>query len=278
MVERLRRAVRRVVFLQTIEHVQDPGAVLEHFAACSRPAASRSSRRRTCSRSRRRAPSAPATRGTSASTAPEEFRALCAAHFAHVELLGLFHARKLRAAPGRDRRGSGGTRVHAAARAHAAASTTASRRRSPRATSPCAPGATSTARSTSSRCCARDAHARPPGDRPAHAHAVRARASGRGRSARSGCGRRSRRPTSRCSTLLDRGAPVTLSLTPVLCDQLEAPGAMDRCRAFLRDVRPASHRARRRGRPRRRRRGRGPRARARRRRLRGAPSSGCRPT
>jgi 1,4-alpha-glucan branching enzyme len=42
--------------------------------------------------------------------------------------------------------------------------------------------------------------------------------------------------------LLDRGAPVTLSLTPVLCDQLEAPGALERCRAFLADVRPASHR------------------------------------
>jgi 1,4-alpha-glucan branching enzyme len=35
---------------------------------------------------------------------------------------------------------------------------------------------------------------------------------------------------------------VTLSLTPVLCDQLEAPGALDRCLAFLRDVRPESHR------------------------------------
>jgi 1,4-alpha-glucan branching enzyme len=42
--------------------------------------------------------------------------------------------------------------------------------------------------------------------------------------------------------LLERGAPVTLSLTPVLCDQLEAPGALDRCRAFLRDVRPETHR------------------------------------
>ena len=41
--------------------------------------------------------------------------------------------------------------------------------------------------------------------------------------------------------VLQAGAPVTLSLTPVLCDQLEAPGAIDRCRAFLRDVRPASH-------------------------------------
>jgi 1,4-alpha-glucan branching enzyme len=40
---------------------------------------------------------------------------------------------------------------------------------------------------------------------------------------------------------LDDGAPITLSLTPVLCDQLEAPGAMERCLAFLREVRPASH-------------------------------------
>jgi len=35
---------------------------------------------------------------------------------------------------------------------------------------------------------------------------------------------------------------VTLSLTPVLCDQLEAPGALERCLAFLRGVRPESHR------------------------------------
>jgi 1,4-alpha-glucan branching enzyme len=35
---------------------------------------------------------------------------------------------------------------------------------------------------------------------------------------------------------------ITLSLTPVLCDQLEAPGALDRCLAFLREVRPESHR------------------------------------
>lgn len=36
-------------------------------------------------------------------------------------------------------------------------------------------------------------------------------------------------------------APLTLSLTPVLCDQLEAPGAGERCVSFLRDVRPESH-------------------------------------
>jgi len=35
---------------------------------------------------------------------------------------------------------------------------------------------------------------------------------------------------------------VTLSVTPVLGDQLEAPGALERCAAFLREVRPESHR------------------------------------
>jgi 1,4-alpha-glucan branching enzyme len=37
-------------------------------------------------------------------------------------------------------------------------------------------------------------------------------------------------------------APITLSLTPVLCDQLEAPGAIERCVRFLKEVRPESHR------------------------------------
>ena len=37
-------------------------------------------------------------------------------------------------------------------------------------------------------------------------------------------------------------APITLSLTPVLCDQLEAPGAIERCLRFLTEVRPESHR------------------------------------
>ena len=39
-----------------------------------------------------------------------------------------------------------------------------------------------------------------------------------------------------------RARPLTLSLTPVLCDQLEAPGAMERCLAFLRRDPPESHR------------------------------------
>jgi 1,4-alpha-glucan branching enzyme len=44
--------------------------------------------------------------------------------------------------------------------------------------------------------------------------------------------------------LLDvlEGAPLTLSLTPVLCDQLEAPGVPERFMAFLHDVRAATHR------------------------------------
>jgi len=42
--------------------------------------------------------------------------------------------------------------------------------------------------------------------------------------------------------LLDGGAPLTLSLTPVLCDQLEAPGALERCREFLATIRVESHR------------------------------------
>jgi 1,4-alpha-glucan branching enzyme len=37
-------------------------------------------------------------------------------------------------------------------------------------------------------------------------------------------------------------APITLSLTPVLCDQLEAPGATDRCARFLTEIRTESHR------------------------------------
>jgi 1,4-alpha-glucan branching enzyme len=36
-------------------------------------------------------------------------------------------------------------------------------------------------------------------------------------------------------------APLTLSLTPVLCDQLESPTALERCLQFLREIRPASH-------------------------------------
>ena len=41
--------------------------------------------------------------------------------------------------------------------------------------------------------------------------------------------------------LLDGGAPLTLSLTPVLCDQLEAPGIGGRFRRFVEEVRRSTH-------------------------------------
>ncbi|HEV7585721.1 MAG TPA: 1,4-alpha-glucan branching protein domain-containing protein [Solirubrobacteraceae bacterium] len=41
--------------------------------------------------------------------------------------------------------------------------------------------------------------------------------------------------------LLDRGAPLTLSMTPVLCDQLEAPGLAGRLREFVESTRRQTH-------------------------------------
>ncbi len=86
-----------VVFLQTIEHVHDPVVVLEHFRSILAPAGVAYI-------------STPnlltlAPPGAEKSDNPwhlkeyraAEFRELCAGVFAHVELLGVFHARKLRA-------------------------------------------------------------------------------------------------------------------------------------------------------------------------------------
>jgi 2-polyprenyl-3-methyl-5-hydroxy-6-metoxy-1,4-benzoquinol methylase len=85
-----------VVFLQTIEHVHDPGAVLDHF-------------RSLVGETGAVFVSTPnvltlAPEGASRSDNPwhvheyrsEEFEQLCRAHFATVEMYGLFHARKLR--------------------------------------------------------------------------------------------------------------------------------------------------------------------------------------
>jgi 1,4-alpha-glucan branching enzyme len=41
--------------------------------------------------------------------------------------------------------------------------------------------------------------------------------------------------------LLDAGAPLTLSLTPVLCDQLQAPGVEERFATFIEEVRSRTH-------------------------------------
>src|SRR3954451_4330332 len=82
-----------IVFLQTIEHVPDPGELLEHFKRISDVAYISTPNVLTL-----------APQGAERSGNPwhvheyraEEFRALLTEHFAHVELLGLFHARMLR--------------------------------------------------------------------------------------------------------------------------------------------------------------------------------------
>src|SRR6185312_16305865 len=86
-----------VVFLQTIEHVVDPAAVLAHFARLLAPGGVAYV-------------STPnvltlAPPGAAKSDNPwhlreyraDEFAALCRGAFSSVEVLGLFHARKLRA-------------------------------------------------------------------------------------------------------------------------------------------------------------------------------------
>jgi SAM-dependent methyltransferase len=86
-----------VVFLQTIEHVEDPGKILEHFKAqLDGPGVAYVSTPNLLTL---------ASPGAEKSDNPwhlreyraAEFRELCEAHFPRVELFGLFHARKLRA-------------------------------------------------------------------------------------------------------------------------------------------------------------------------------------
>ncbi len=96
MIELWRGDVDCVVFLQTIEHVQDPDAVLEQIRSLIGPSGVAYV-------------STPnvltlAPEGAEKSGNPwhvkeyrhEEYRELCERHFGSVELLGLFHARKLR--------------------------------------------------------------------------------------------------------------------------------------------------------------------------------------
>src|SRR5215213_3343448 len=97
LVDRFVEPCDDVVFLQTIEHIEEPGAVLDHFAGMLAPGGTAYV-------------STPnvltlAPEGAEKSGNPwhvreyraHEFRALCEAHFARVQILGLFHARKLRA-------------------------------------------------------------------------------------------------------------------------------------------------------------------------------------
>jgi len=87
-----------VVFLQTIEHVTNPGELLEHFktlvADSARPAVFVSTPNVLTL-----APEGAERSGNPWHVheyRPEEFRALLDRHFAEVELFGLFHARRLR--------------------------------------------------------------------------------------------------------------------------------------------------------------------------------------
>ncbi len=96
LVESFAEPCDAVVFLQTIEHVQDPGAILEHFKSMTGEGGTAFV-------------STPnlltlAPPGAEKSDNPwhvkeyreAEFRELCEAHFEQVQLFGLFHARKLR--------------------------------------------------------------------------------------------------------------------------------------------------------------------------------------
>jgi len=86
-----------VVFLQTIEHVEDDAGVLRHFKSMLRPGGV------AYVSTPNLLTLAPPGAAKSDNPwhlreyRPEEFRALCESVFDRVELLGLFHARKLRA-------------------------------------------------------------------------------------------------------------------------------------------------------------------------------------
>ena len=95
MVEVFAEPCDAIVFLQTIEHVQDPDGVLEHFKAMLAPGGVVFV---STPNVLTLAPPGEARSGNPwhvREYRPEEFAALCSAHFRSVELHGLFHARKL---------------------------------------------------------------------------------------------------------------------------------------------------------------------------------------
>jgi 2-polyprenyl-3-methyl-5-hydroxy-6-metoxy-1,4-benzoquinol methylase len=96
MIETWTGDVDCVVFLQTIEHVQDPDAVLARLAALVGPDGVVYV---TTPNVLTLAPKGEPRSGNPwhvREYRPEEFAALCARHFSRTEQLGLFHARKLR--------------------------------------------------------------------------------------------------------------------------------------------------------------------------------------
>jgi 2-polyprenyl-3-methyl-5-hydroxy-6-metoxy-1,4-benzoquinol methylase len=97
LIETFAEPADAVVFLQTIEHLAEPGAALDHFATLVAGA-----RGQVFVSTPNVLTLAP--RGAERSGNPwhvheyraEEFERLCRAHFREVRLFGLFHARKLR--------------------------------------------------------------------------------------------------------------------------------------------------------------------------------------
>lgn len=95
LVERFAEPCDAVVFLQTIEHVQDAGAVLRHIRSQLRPGGAAYV---TTPNVLTLAPPGAERSGNPWHVheyRPEEYRALCEGEFEEAELLGLFHARKL---------------------------------------------------------------------------------------------------------------------------------------------------------------------------------------
>jgi SAM-dependent methyltransferase len=94
LIERHEQLCDAIVFLQTVEHVTDPGALLTRFKKMADTVIVSTPNLLTL-----------APPGAEKSDNPwhlreyriEDFRALCSEASDHVELLGLFHARKLRA-------------------------------------------------------------------------------------------------------------------------------------------------------------------------------------
>jgi hypothetical protein len=110
LVESFAEQADAVVFLQTIEHVQNPGDVLEHFRSLVGGAPVGGAQSAGTGHGGTVYLSTPnvltlAPKGAERSDNPwhvheyraAEFEELCRSHFASVQMFGLFHARKLRA-------------------------------------------------------------------------------------------------------------------------------------------------------------------------------------
>ena len=90
-----------ITFLQTIEHVEDPGALLDHFCSLLGRYANGSGEVAYISTPNLVTLAGPDAQKSENPWHVREYRAqeymqLCCAHFSQVELFGLFHARKLR--------------------------------------------------------------------------------------------------------------------------------------------------------------------------------------